>query len=129
MTQYQRKEASQMVKNRFSYSKLSAAFDADHVNFWSNLSRLNNLMVIMNISMFFLTGLVATQVIRQVRHLGGYDQNSPCFLVLHADAYPVSRPKLPDTVVALAGKHRPDCAPDGAKGRCRAHRKTCDLNP
>jgi hypothetical protein len=59
MTQYQRKEASQMVNNRFSNSKLSAAFDADHVNFWSNLSRLNNLMVIINISMFFLTGLVA----------------------------------------------------------------------
>ena len=34
-------------------------FDADHVNFWSHLSRFNNLMVIMNISMFFLTGLVA----------------------------------------------------------------------
>ncbi len=41
------------------YSKLSTAFDADHVNFWSNLSRVNNLVVIMNISMFFLTGLVA----------------------------------------------------------------------
>jgi hypothetical protein len=29
------------------------------VNYWSNLSRINNLLVIMNISMFFLTGLVA----------------------------------------------------------------------
>jgi hypothetical protein len=29
------------------------------VNYWSNLSRSNNLLVIMNISMFFLTGLVA----------------------------------------------------------------------
>lgn len=46
-----------MMKSR--YSKLESAFDADHVNFWSNLSRLNNLMVILNISMFFLTGLVA----------------------------------------------------------------------
>ena len=45
-----------MLKSR--YSRLESAFDADHVNFWSNLSRLNNLMVIMNISMFFLTGLV-----------------------------------------------------------------------
>ena len=41
------------------YNILATAFDADHVNFWSNLSRLNNLLVIVNISMFFLTGLVA----------------------------------------------------------------------
>jgi len=41
------------------YKKLDTAFDADHMNFWSNLSRVNNLLVIMNISMFFLTGLVA----------------------------------------------------------------------
>ena len=41
------------------HEKLDTAFDADHMNFWSNLSRVNNLLVIMNISMFFLTGLVA----------------------------------------------------------------------
>ncbi len=29
------------------------------VIFWSNLARVNNLLVIMNISMFFLTGLIA----------------------------------------------------------------------
>ena len=46
-----------MLKNRIS--KLRDAFDADHVLFWSSLSRQNNLVVIMNISMFFLTGLVA----------------------------------------------------------------------
>ena len=46
-----------MVKHR--YAKAETAFDADHVNFWSNLIRVNNLMVILNISMFFLTGLVA----------------------------------------------------------------------
>ena len=39
--------------------KLQHAFDIDHVSYWSNLSRINNLLVIMNISMFFLTGLVA----------------------------------------------------------------------
>ena len=38
--------------------KLAADFDRDHVVFWNNLARLNNLLVIMNISMFFLTGLV-----------------------------------------------------------------------
>lgn len=45
-----------MMKSR--YSRLESAFVADHAIFWSNLSRLNNLMVIMNISMFFLTALV-----------------------------------------------------------------------
>ena len=45
-----------MLKNR--YAALEKMFEADHVNFWSNLCRLNNLMVIVNISMFFLTGLV-----------------------------------------------------------------------
>lgn len=34
-------------------------FDIEHATYWSNLSRLNNLLVIVNISMFFLTGLVA----------------------------------------------------------------------
>ena len=29
------------------------------VIFWANLSRFNNLLIILNISMFFLTGLVA----------------------------------------------------------------------
>ena len=46
-----------MIRDR--YTRLDRAFDADHANYWSNLSRLNNLLVIMNISMFFLTGLVA----------------------------------------------------------------------
>lgn len=46
-----------MLKHRIS--RLNAAFDADHANYWSHLSRLNNLLVIVNISMFFLTGLVA----------------------------------------------------------------------
>lgn len=46
-----------MLKN--SYGKLERTLDASHVIFWGNLSRLNNLLVIMNISMFFLTGLVA----------------------------------------------------------------------
>jgi hypothetical protein len=45
-----------MLKNR--YEKLEKAFDADHVVFWNHISRINNLLVIMNVSMFFLTGLV-----------------------------------------------------------------------
>lgn len=37
--------------------KLPHAFDTDHANYWRIPSRINNLLVIMNISMFFLTGL------------------------------------------------------------------------
>lgn len=33
-------------------------FQKEHVLFWSNLSRMNGLLIILNISMFFLTGLV-----------------------------------------------------------------------
>ena len=46
-----------MLNSRFE--KLQHAFDRDHVNYWSNLSRINNLLGIKNISMFFLTGLVS----------------------------------------------------------------------
>ena len=46
-----------MLINR--YGIWENGFIAGHVNFWSHLSRFNNLLVIMNISMFFLTGLVA----------------------------------------------------------------------
>lgn len=41
------------------YLKIQSTFDTDHANYWATLSRTNNLMVIMNISMFFLTGLVS----------------------------------------------------------------------
>ena len=46
-----------MLKHR--YEKTQYSFDIDHANYWSNLSRFNNLLVIVNVSMFFLTGLVA----------------------------------------------------------------------
>jgi hypothetical protein len=45
-----------MLKHRYEIWENS--FDGNHVNFWSHLSRFNNLLVLMNISMFFLTGLV-----------------------------------------------------------------------
>lgn len=41
------------------YARWQCFFDGDYAHFWSNLSRLNNLLVIMNISIFFLTGLIA----------------------------------------------------------------------
>jgi len=41
-----------------SSAKRKTAFTTDYVLFWTNLSRLNGLLVILNISMFFLTGLV-----------------------------------------------------------------------
>ena len=45
-----------MSNNR--YARLEKIFRANHANFWSNISRFTNLLVLMNISMFFLTGLV-----------------------------------------------------------------------
>lgn len=41
-----------------SFAKQSSAFTGNYVLFWTNLSRLNSLLVILNISMFFMTGLV-----------------------------------------------------------------------
>ncbi len=41
------------------YQRMSAAYRQDLGIYWSNLLRVNNLMVILNISLFFLTGLVA----------------------------------------------------------------------
>ncbi|MDJ0783638.1 MAG: hypothetical protein QNJ22_16805 [Desulfosarcinaceae bacterium] len=41
------------------YTQWERAFITDHAVFWANLTRLNNLLVILNISLFFLTGLVA----------------------------------------------------------------------
>ena len=40
------------------YHRQDAVFAADHVLLWSNLSRLNGLLIILNISMFFMTGLI-----------------------------------------------------------------------
>ncbi len=40
------------------FAKQDSAFTADYALFWTNLSRLNGLLVILNVSMFFLTGLV-----------------------------------------------------------------------
>lgn len=43
---------------RTTSSLYQEAFRADHALLWGNLSRLNGLLVILNISMFFLSGLV-----------------------------------------------------------------------
>lgn len=41
------------------YRKAEESFRAEHILFWSNLSRMNSLLIVLNISLFFLTGLVA----------------------------------------------------------------------
>ena len=41
------------------YSKTETSYEKYMVIYWANLSRLNNLMIILNISMFFLSGLVS----------------------------------------------------------------------
>jgi hypothetical protein len=48
-----------MVKNAWSRSQ--RRFVRDYENQWSHLSRMTNLMVILNISLFFLTELVTRQ--------------------------------------------------------------------
>lgn len=39
--------------------RIETAFESHKVIFWANLTRLNNLLIILNITLFFLTGLVA----------------------------------------------------------------------
>ncbi len=41
------------------YNRMQLFFSQEYTTLWGNLSRFNNLMIIVNISMFFLTGLVA----------------------------------------------------------------------
>lgn len=41
------------------YLKTETSFKTHKVIFWANLARLNNLLIILNITLFFLTGLVA----------------------------------------------------------------------
>ncbi len=41
------------------YLKTEASFKTHMVIFWANLARLNNLLIILNVTLFFLTGLVA----------------------------------------------------------------------
>ena len=41
------------------FSRIDESYRNHMVIFWANLSRLNNLSIILNISMFFLSGLVA----------------------------------------------------------------------
>ena len=46
-----------MLKRR--HLAIQEEFDGTYANYWATLSRSNNMLVIMNISMFFLTGLVS----------------------------------------------------------------------
>jgi len=41
------------------YSNIEMSYEKHVVIYWANLSRINNLMIILNISMFFLSGLVS----------------------------------------------------------------------
>ncbi|MCG8565026.1 MAG: hypothetical protein MI747_08080 [Desulfobacterales bacterium] len=41
--------------------KLSLSFDENRVIYWSNLARINNLLIILNISLFFVTELVTRE--------------------------------------------------------------------
>jgi hypothetical protein len=41
------------------YSTMETSYQKYMVIYWANLSRINNLMIVLNISMFFLSGLVS----------------------------------------------------------------------
>lgn len=41
------------------YSNIEMSYVRYMVIYWANLSRINNLMIVLNISMFFLSGLVS----------------------------------------------------------------------
>lgn len=41
------------------YSQIEKSYRKHVVIYWANLSRINNLMIALNISMFFLSGLVS----------------------------------------------------------------------
>jgi hypothetical protein len=41
------------------YFRIEEFFKDNRLILWANLTRLNNLLIIVNISMFFLTGLIA----------------------------------------------------------------------
>jgi hypothetical protein len=41
------------------YSNIEMSYEKYMVIYWANLSRINNLMIVLNISIFFLSGLVS----------------------------------------------------------------------
>jgi hypothetical protein len=41
------------------YSNIEMSYEKYMVTYWANLSRINNLMIVLNISIFFLSGLVS----------------------------------------------------------------------
>ena len=46
-------------KEKAMYSNTEISYEKYMVIYWANLSRINNLMIILNISMFFLSGLIS----------------------------------------------------------------------
>jgi hypothetical protein len=47
------------MMEKHMYFRLDESFGNNKVILWANLSRLNTLLIVLNISMFFLSGLVA----------------------------------------------------------------------
>lgn len=44
-----------------NFSRAKALFEKDYEYYWSHLGRFTNLLIILNISLFFLTELVTRQ--------------------------------------------------------------------
>jgi len=66
------------------YSKIEMSYERNVVIYWANLSRLNDLMIVLNISMFFLSGLVSRGYYYTFYSIGC------CFLVAVLSIIPLS---------------------------------------
>ena len=65
-------------------SKIEMSYEKYMVIYWANLCRDNNLLIILNISMFFLSGLVSSGYYYTFYSIGG------CFLVAILSIIPLS---------------------------------------
>jgi len=54
-------EPSRRTLRRRLYDHLVTGFARDHVSCWANLSRITNLLILLNISLFFLSHLVTRE--------------------------------------------------------------------
>jgi len=66
------------------YSKIEMSYEKSVVIYWAILSRINNLMVVLNISIFFLSGLVSRGYYYTFYSIGC------CFLVAMLAIIPLS---------------------------------------
>jgi len=77
-------EGTVTKEGKVMYSKTEMFYEKYMAIYWANLSRFNNLMIILNISMFFLSGLVSRGYYSTFYSIGF------CFLVAILAIIPLS---------------------------------------